>query len=437
MMDRVPELRAILSALLDRRERLGRLPSRVTMDVPEGVALELRQIMSPRAVKVVHARRVRLDLAEANRVLAAQGHPALDNLLYQVLQRAPRSLPEERAAIRAELLAGLRALQPQARAECSRRYLAAATEQVSRNVGACMRAASTEGAAAALDEERILVRTLDAVLENSTPIRLQNFSARLDLGSKGLSPGSDRYRRVCEALLLHDEETRAVVEDRCPADYRAAGRLALEAHHVLRDEAAVSVLCFGPIVYEKGGTRFDHVARHAQMGECTRLTLQQLRGAVVNELDASTVTVVENQTPFLDYVDVLKEGGIRDEIVLASDGQANWAVVALIRLLAIQGARVRHCGDLDRSGVLIMRSLANRAQCPIHPFWMDAEVHTRFVDRGLRVPEEEGRRLDALVAQDSKEDMGHDLLATVQRTRTWIEQEAFFGEVVEERRSVR
>src|SRR5688572_12113200 len=151
---------------------------------------------------------------------------------------------------------------------------------------------------------------------------------------------------------------------------RAARELALEAHGIFRDVAAASVLCFGPLVYDKRGLRFDHVARHAELGEVSRLVVHQLAGAKLAETAIRAVTSIENVPPFLDYVDALVERGCNDELVLCSSGQASWAVVALLRLVAPLAVPIRHAGDLDRTGVLILRSLTTRVGTPIEPLCM-------------------------------------------------------------------
>ncbi|HVV81688.1 MAG TPA: hypothetical protein VHE35_01370, partial [Kofleriaceae bacterium] len=92
-------VRRAFDAILDRRERDGRLPATITLDVDAGALSTLRAVFSPRAVTVTADGRARIHL---RRVAAG---PALDALLYAALDRAPRDPAAERAGLRAELVA--------------------------------------------------------------------------------------------------------------------------------------------------------------------------------------------------------------------------------------------------------------------------------------------------------------------------------------------
>jgi hypothetical protein len=210
---------------------------------------------------------------------------------------------------------------------------------------------------------------------------------------------------------------------------RQALRLALEVNGVFRDEAALTVYCFGPLVYRKGTEHFDHVARHAALGDPVPLSLAQLRGATVDELPVERALVIENQTPFLDYVEALAGTG-RRELVVFSKGQASWAVVELLRRVARARVPIAHAGDLDRSGVLILRSLEARIMAPITPVAMDVATFRRYRDRGRPLGATERARLAELITRDPPGARGADLLAAILDAGTWIEQEAFFAPAV-------
>jgi hypothetical protein len=207
-----------------------------------------------------------------------------------------------------------------------------------------------------------------------------------------------------------------------------ARRDALEARGIYKDEVAASVLCFGPLVYRKGRERFDHVARHARFGESSRLIQHQLRDATLERPAARRVTIFENLTPYLDYVDALIERGIRNEISGCASGQASWAVVRLVELCARHALPMRFAGDLDRSGVLILRSLRKRTGARIEPLCMGVATHRRFADRGQPISAREATLLDAMLAHDAADAPCHALLRELGKTRVWIEQEAFAGE---------
>ncbi len=198
-----------------------------------------------------------------------------------------------------------------------------------------------------------------------------------------------------------------------------------------QDTTAASVLCFGPLVYRKEARTFDHGLQHARLGEPVRLTVAQLRGAAVDAVER--VYLVENLTPFLDLVDVahapLREH-LPSGLLVCTGGQASWAVVSLVRKLAKHGVPMLHAGDLDRSGVHILRSLKRRTGAKIAPWFMDATTHVRFAKRGLQVSAAERRRLGKLLQVDTALEPAHDLLHAVSSSGIWIEQEAFSDETL-------
>jgi hypothetical protein len=419
LLAETPELAGVLGALLDRRERTGRLPTRLTVDASPACAAALRRLLSARAVRDAGPGRVRLDLA---------GAAGLEPLLYRVLARAPRDPAAEERALRAALdacFAAAPATTPPARA-----WLAARRT----DPGELLELARTAGIDAVAHELAVITRCVDAALALDAPLRLANFAARVLGSAKALAPGSERLRRIGEALYLFDPGTRADVDaESDPASLAQAAFRALEARGVRRDEAALAVLCFGPLVYEKAGVRFDHVARHAVLGDPCLLTLAQLRGATIAELPVARVTVIENRTPFLDYVDALTaRPELPRELVVCSDGQAGWAVVTLLRLVARARAGIlaRHAGDLDRAGVLILRSLARRSGLRLTPHLMDPATLARFAARGQPLRAAERARLEALVAADPAGAPAHDLLAEILARGVWLEQEAFAAEAL-------
>lgn len=131
----------------------------------------------------------------------------------------------------------------------------------------------------------------------------------------------------------------------------------------------------------------------------------------------------QNETTVNDYVDRIRETG-SEEVVLCSQGQANWAVVKLLTLLAeaAPAVPILHWGDLDRSGVLILRSLRRRTALPIEPLWMDVPTYRRFVGAGLPLPPEEKKQIDSLLRAHG-DGTGGELLSAIRKGGKWIEQE--------------
>jgi hypothetical protein len=145
---------------------------------------------------------------------------------------------------------------------------------------------------------------------------------------------------------------------------------------------------------------------------------------------AERILSIENETTFNDYVEWLRARS-RDEIVLLSEGQANWAVVRLVSLLAAAAPDVPivHWGDLDRFGVLILRSLRQRTGLPIQPWLMDAPTFERFAHLGLPLPDGELEEIDSLLAKASPE-VGADLIGAIRDAKRWVEQETVAEEVL-------
>lgn len=425
--------------MLDRYERRGRWTRTITVPSAPGLDAVLREALSGAAIKR-SSRGLLVDVARVMEALppgaveganlAPQGVDPLARRLYRAIDRAPR---DERAAARARGLALEQALAEalsHAQTETSRRWVNA--ELTALAAGGQSPGAGAPSVDARDHDVRIVhavVKVIDAALKNREPIRIQTFSARVLGSSKTLHPASDLFRIAGAALYDHDPETRALVwlagE---PPSIAAARRYALEALGIYKDEVAASVLCFGPLVYRKGSERFDHVARHARLGESSRLIQHQLRDAMLERPAARRVTIFENLTPYLDYVDALIDRGIRDEIAVCASGQASWAVVRLIELSARHALPMRFAGDLDRSGVLILRSLRKRTGARIEPLCMGAATHRRFADRGQPISAREATLLTTMLAADPPDAPCHPLLAELDKTGVWVEQEAFAGD---------
>jgi hypothetical protein len=426
-----PGLREAISALLERSDRAGgRLPRRVTLRVPPAAADALRRIFTPRAVQAAGEGCIRVDVARFLRDHGPEAEATLTYALYGIAGRAPCDLDAAARSIRRSLERALLELETTAFSETAIAMLRAERVALASDERAKFFVhASEQGVAATVRLASNLVRCLDAIADLSDPVRVQTFAARTVGSSKALRRNGDLFRYLSEALVAHDPRTRRLLED-CGVAPGAARANALEVNGVLFSEAAASVLCFGPIAYAKHGQRFDHVERHAAFGESCRIVLQQLRDAVVVPPRARRITIFENLAPYLDYVDACVAANQRDEIVLCSGGQANFAVVELLRRLAVHALPTRHSGDLDRSGVLIARSLMKRAGARLELCFMDVIAHRRFASRGTPVSEDERTRLAALVRDEHESAPGHALLREILATGTWIEQEAFADDVL-------
>src|SRR5205807_1782665 len=118
-------------------------------------------------------------------------------------------------------------------------------------------------------------------------------------------------------------------------------------------------------------------------------------------------------------------------IVLLSQGQANWAVVRLLRLLAgtAPGLPLAHWGDMDRYGVLILRSLRRRTGLAVEPWRMDLPTFERFKEAGLPLPDGERAEIASLLAA-SPDEVATDLLRAMLDSGRGIEQETVAEELL-------
>jgi hypothetical protein len=432
-MSRDRELRAVVLALLDRCDRTGSLPGKMVYRCArDGEKDVLVRLLSANAVRPIagDALAVRLDLEKAERALREDGGSSLRDLLYEAAGRAPRDLKGEKAAMAAQAQ-GIVITLADASEGTARAFLMDAVGRLSRRQGDLFRQVWENGVECVTQELGIVARCIAAAAGNEGPVRLANFSRRATGTTKGIRPGDARYILLADALLRFLPGLADRVEAESPRDPSERRRLALECLGIFRNETPVDVLCFGSFVLDKRGARLDAPKAHRALGEPVRLMLLNLRKAHAAQVRASRIVSIENETTFNDYVDQLREEG-GDDIVLCSQGQANWAVVRLLRMLheADPTVQVFHWGDLDRSGVLILRSLRRRSGVPVQPLHMDPETLQRFSAEGLPLPSSEREEIEILLKRPV-DDIGNDLLTAIRDAGKWVEQEtvadAIFG----------
>jgi hypothetical protein len=425
-MARDRELRTVVLALLDRCDRTGSLPGKMVYRCArDGEKDVLVRLLSANAVRPVagDALAVRLDLEKAERALQEDGGSSLRDLLYGAAGRAPRDLKGEKTAMAAR--AGETVISLADAAEgTARAFLLDAAGRLSRKQGDLFRQTWENGVECVTQELGFVARCIAAAEVNEGPVRLANFSRRATGTTKGIRTGDARYILLADALLRFLPGLADRVEAESPRDPSERRRLALECQGIFRNETPVDVLCFGSFVLDKRGARLDAPKAHRVLGEPVRLMLLNLREARVTQVRASRIVSIENETTFNDYVDRLREEG-GEEIVLCSQGQANWAVVRLLRMLheAEPTVPVFHWGDLDRFGVLILRSLRRRSGVPVQPLHMEPETLRRFEAEGLPLPSGERDEIEILLKRPGG-DIGNDLLAAIRDAGKWVEQES-------------
>ena len=426
-----PALRGLVKAILDRSDRDGVLPGRMTWRcrTPEEQEAAVRLLSAAAVRPAREGLSVRLDLARADAGLRDAGGPGLAAVLYEAAGREPRNLLAEESALgrqaaeRALSLAGHRTAAAAA-------FLRAQAERLAACRGELFELARRQGLAGLERELALVAGAIELAERNDQPLRLANFARRATGSTKGLRPGGRRYVRMVDALLRHLPELAAGVAAEGPHEPADRRRLALERLGIFRNETPIDVLCFGHLVLEKRGRRLEAPAIHRELGEPCRLLLLHLRDAQVVEMRAERVVSIENETTFNDYVEWLAASG-RDEIVLLSQGQANWAVVRLLRLLAgsAPGLPLAHWGDMDRYGVLILRSLRRRTGLAVEPWRMDLPTFERFQEAGLPLPDGERAEIESLLAA-SPDEVSADLLRAIRNAGRWVEQETVAEELL-------
>ena len=419
------DLRTVVLALLDRCDRTGNLPAKMIYRCErDGERDALIRLLSAKAAKPVagNVLAVHLDLEKADLALREDGGPSLQELLYQAAGRVPRDVKGEKAVLAVRASESVTSLADGA-SGAARSFLLDMADRLSRGQGELFRQVWENGLEGMMRELQTVARCIAAAEVNDGPVRLANFSRRALGTTKGLRSGDARHIMVADALLRFLPGLSDRVEAESPRDPSQRRRLALECLGIFRNETPVDVLCFGSFVLKKRGARLDSPEAHRALDEPVRLMLLHLRDARVSRIRATRIVSIENETTFNDYVDRQKEGG-GEEIVLCSQGQANWAVVRLLRLLheAAPSVPVFHWGDLDRSGVLILRSLRHRSGVPVQPLHMDRETFRRFSPEGLPLPPGEKEEIGTLLKK-LRGNVGDDLLAAIRDTGKWVEQE--------------
>jgi len=425
-------MRDVVDAILNRCDRAGTLPARMTIRCQSAEERQAAiRLLSAAAVHPIAGgdQAVWLDLARADARLRETGGPGLSEVLYAAAGMQPRNLREEAKSLGAHA-ARLGFTLAEGHRGAAAGFLQEAAQRLAACRGELFELVRSQGLAQLERELDFTARCIELAEFNEKPVRLANFARRTTGSSKGLRAGDRRYIRVADALLARVPGLAGRVAAEGWADHQDRRRIALECLNIFRNETPIDVLCWGRFVLEKQGRRLDAPALHHDLGEPCRLLLLHLRDARVSELRAEKIISIENETTFNDYTDWLQAAG-RDEIVLLSEGQANWAVVRLLRLLAEKAPSIpiEHWGDMDRFGVLILRSLRRRTGLNIEPRWMDVSTFERCATLALPLPDSECDEIDRLLAASDGQ-VGSDLLRTLRQSRQWLEQEAVAEEVL-------
>jgi hypothetical protein len=412
-------------AILDRIDKIGKLPQKMTIHCDSEIECEVaRQIFSSKVVrKDAHRKNViQLNLKMAAMQQLVNGGLSLQNILYLAANRKPQDLRGD-ALKRSEWAEGIVIDLLKSFSGAAQLYLQEIGLQLKNRRGDFYKA-TLDTQYNLKDELTVIARCISLAEMNDHPTRLANFSRRATGSTKGLRIGGKRYVKVADALLRYIPGMADIIHQDGIINPNEIRRQVFEKLNIFRNETPIDVLCFGNLIFEIGTTQLNEMAVHYNLGQPIRLLLLHLRRARIIEMNADRVVCIENETTFNDYVDWIKSRREND-IVLCTGGQANWATIQLLRIIeeAKSGILFYHWGDLDRAGVLILRSLHHRTGLDIKPLWMDRKTLSQYADKGQKLPSKELKEISSLIDRHPGE-VGEDLLRELLRVGRWVEQES-------------
>jgi len=443
-----------VAIVLDRRDRRGRFPSTITYRTTEPGLEGLERFLPPLAMRAKADGRVVVDLRrvqallddEANARIGGAPPTSLEELFDALAGREPRDRSEEDAA----WTRAARARIEVAIAEGQRRAARAGV------AGRALEDAAAESLARRLlgedpdddrDHRRLLeiarksgfeqlVETVARLVAGFRIVRApRRGTMRLDLLSiavagdtKALRPETSDYARLVDALArasdeLPDDssaELPIAARPRRASSKQTDRRLLLERYGIVPNDAPLDVIVAGPLALEIDGHKLRDIATLAARGLPSKLGYAVIRACRPSVPVGTRVLSVENESAF----HLLARREPRALCVFTA-GQASWPVVLLLRKLAAANREVSfaHAGDLDRSGLLILRSLREKTGADIRPLWMDAATFDLHRDAAIEMTVREHAAVRRL--RDTwAEPFGDDLLDALAESGRWIEQEA-------------
>jgi hypothetical protein len=234
-----------------------------------------------------------------------------------------------------------------------------------------------------------------------------------------LRPGNRIWRDLSEDVLNFDVELK---ERLCGLERREILARALAEIGIVENLTSVVVMVFGHFGLQRGSAFWNWPKEAARERLPIWLTAVHLKDSrVVPDAPITQIVSVENETSFLDLVG--RHADDTGVVLIYTEGQANRAVIALLRLLSVAApaAQLRHQGDLDVPGVRILASLCQRSGLHIHPEYMDADTHRQLASSGIELSEAEYNDVMREVAA-GRLPCG-DLLQEIAATKLRIEQE--------------
>jgi hypothetical protein len=235
-----------------------------------------------------------------------------------------------------------------------------------------------------------------------------------------LRPRNRIWRDLAGDVLDFDAELKARLDG---LDGREGLARALAEIGIVENLTSVVVLVYGHLTLQRGNASWRWAEEAALERLPIWLTAIHLKDCrIIPAAPITQVISVENETSFLDLIEQYGEN--RGVVFVYTEGQANRAVVALLRLLAdaAPAAQFQHQGDLDLPGIRILASLCERSGLAIQPAYMDAETHRRFGASGIPLTDAEYE--EALREIAAARLPCRDLLEQIAAARLRIEQES-------------
>lgn len=233
-----------------------------------------------------------------------------------------------------------------------------------------------------------LLRHAERLRRDATRIeRIVHVSRLVARDTHWLRPGNRIWRDLAEDVLDFDSELKAQLNG---LEGREELSRALAEVGIVENLTSVVVLVYGYFALQRRGALWNWPEEAAREQLPIWLSAIHLKDSqLIPAATITTVISIENETSFLDLID--RHGDDPSIILVYTEGQANRAVVGLLRLLSEAAPNVQflHQGDLDLPGVRILASLAARTGFRIYPMHMDAETHRKFESRGIPLTERE------------------------------------------------
>jgi len=253
-------------------------------------------------------------------------------------------------------------------------------------------------------ELKELLDTCDAISGLKDDVLMRNFSVGRSMGSKGFE--QSMKNRVC-TIMAPEQYADGVNPNEI-----------LKSLHILQNPASVWIKGNGHIVFRNG----DTITCSAYTSP---LALTRDWVECIDHIDAKSLLTIENLTTFNDYH--IRAG----EFVVFTSGFANSLVVEFIRKCAADNAltSVKHFGDIDAFGFVILRDLVSRTGIEISPYYMDALTYEANKAQAINMTDGNRTLFQKLIGDPfySAEDKG--LFRLLLEEGKTLEQEGIFKDV--------